>query len=64
MQLVRRAELARQFGLTGPGFSKMAARTEGFPKPIKTGKTRQAAVFFDAAEVQQWLEAKKKEGSK
>lgn len=59
MQLIRKAELARRFGLTGAGFSKMAARVEGFPRPVKTGTSRQASVYFDACEVAQWLESQK-----
>ena len=52
MQLIRRSELARRFGMTPVGFSKMAARSAGFPAPIKTGDNRQSAVFYDAAEVE------------
>ena len=59
MQLVRRAELARRFGLTGQGFSKMVARVGDFPARIKVSDTRQSGVFFDLAEVEQWLKAKK-----
>ena len=59
MQLVRRSVLAREFGLTPPGFSKMASKAEGFPKAIKTGDAKQASVFYDRHEVEQWLKAKK-----
>ena len=59
MQLIRRSELARRFGMTPVGFSKMAARSAGFPAPIKTGDNRQSAVFYDAAEVEPWIEARK-----
>ncbi len=59
MQLIRRSELARRFGMTPVGFSKMAARSAGFPAPIKTGDNRQSAVFYDAAEVEAWIEARK-----
>ena len=59
MQLVRSSELAREFGLTPPGFSKMANKAEGFPKAIKTGDSKQAAVFYDRHEVEQWLNARK-----
>ena len=59
MQLMRRSELARRFGMTPVGFSKMAARSAGFPAPIKTGDNRQSAVFYDAAEVEAWIEARK-----
>ena len=59
MQLIRRSELTRRFGMTPVGFSKMAARSAGFPAPIKTGDNRQSAVFYDAAEVEAWIEARK-----
>ena len=59
MQLIRRSELARRFGMTPVGFSKMAARSAGLPAPIKTGDNRQSAVFYDAAEVEAWIEARK-----
>ena len=59
MQLIRRSELARRFGMTPVGFSKMAARSAGFPAPLKTGDNRQSAVFYDAAEVEAWIEARK-----
>ena len=59
MQLIRRSELASRFGMTPVGFSKMAARSAGFPAPIKTGDNRQSAVFYDAAEVEAWIEARK-----
>lgn len=45
--------------MTPVGFSKMAARSAGFPAPIKTGDNRQSAVFYDAAEVEAWIEARK-----
>lgn len=59
MQLIRRSELARRFGMTAVGFSKMAARSDGFPTPIKTGDNRQSAVFYDAAEVEGWIASRK-----
>lgn len=59
MRLIRRSELARRFGMTAVGFSKMAARSNGFPAPIKTGKNRQSAVFYDAVEVESWITSRK-----
>lgn len=63
MQLIRRSELARRFGMTGMGFSKMAARTEGFPKGIKMGDKQQGGVFYDAAEVDAWIQSRKEDPS-
>lgn len=63
MKLVRRSVLAREFGLTPPGFSKMASKAQGFPKAIKTGDAKQAAVFYDRQEVDAWINQRKEQAS-
>lgn len=59
MQMIRRAELARKFGMTGQGFTKMVQRTPDFPKPLKVGDHRQSAVLYSLQEVEAWVEEKK-----
>lgn len=40
--------------LTAEGLRKLIAKDPTFPKPYKAGKTRQAPVYFDYAELVQW----------
>ena len=51
--------VALALDLSREGLRKLQKRDPTFPKPIKLGESRQAAVFFDAQEIQQWLENKK-----
>lgn len=51
--------VALSLDLSREGLRKLQKRDPTFPKPIKLGESRQAAVFFDAQEVKAWLEAKK-----
>ena len=51
--------VALALDLSREGLRKLAKRDPTFPQPIKLGESRQAAVFFDAQEVEQWLENKK-----
>tara|TARA_R110001592_G_scaffold8535_1_gene46578 strand:+ start:2159 stop:2398 length:240 start_codon:yes stop_codon:yes gene_type:complete len=56
--LIRLGTLASMLDLSRSGFDKLRLRDPSFPVPIKDGETRQAAVFFVAAEVESWLKAK------
>ena len=40
--------------LTAEGLRKLLAKDPTFPKSYKAGKTRQAPVYFDYAELVQW----------
>ena len=51
--------VALSLDLSREGLRKLVKRDPTFPQPIKLGESRQAAVFFDAQEVEQWLENKK-----
>lgn len=52
---VRRAALAKELSLTPQGFSKFLKRMPSFPKGVKLGNEKQAAVIFDRAAVDAWL---------
>jgi prophage regulatory protein len=45
-------------GKSPSGFDKLKKNDPTFPKPIKDGKSRQAAVYYVVAEVEAWLAAK------
>ena len=51
--------VALALDLSREGLRKLVMRDPTFPRPLKLGESRQAAVFFDAQEVEQWLENKK-----
>lgn len=40
---------------------KMVKTDPAFPRPIKEGTTRQASVYFDRVEIEEWWEKKKRE---
>ncbi len=39
--------------------NKMVKEDSSFPRPIKEGASRQAAVYFDHSELVEWWEVKK-----
>ena len=45
--------------LSREGLRKLQRRDPSFPRPIKQGTTRQAAVYFDYAELIAWHESQK-----
>lgn len=51
--------VALSLDLSREGLRKLVKRDPTFPQPIKLGESRQAAVFFDVQELEQWLENKK-----
>ena len=59
MALLRKTTAAKVLDLSKSGLEKLVSSDPSFPRPIKMGETRQAAVFFDQAEIQSWIEAKK-----
>lgn len=54
-------EVCELLSLTRDGLRKLQLKDPTFPKPIKLGDSRQAPVFFDIKELEQWLENKKAE---
>jgi len=59
MTLLKRATVCLQLGMSSNGLHKLAAKDPSFPKPIKLGETMQSPVYFDSAEIEEWIESKK-----
>ncbi len=59
MALYRKTTAAKVLDLSKSGLEKLVAGDPSFPRPIKLGETRQAAVFFDQSEIHAWIESKK-----
>lgn len=56
--LIRQPALCQWLDVTRSGLAKLLAKDPTFPKPIKDGDTRQAAVYYVVAEVEVWLQSK------
>lgn len=54
-------EVCDLLSLSRDGLRKVQLKDPSFPKPIKLGNSKQAPVFFDIKELEQWLELKKAE---
>lgn len=54
-------EVCDLLSLSRDGLRKVQLKDPSFPKPIKLGSSKQAPVFFDVKELEQWLELKKAE---
>ena len=52
-------EVCDLLSLSRDGLRKVQLKDPSFPKPIKLGSSKQAPVFFDVKELEQWLELKK-----
>lgn len=59
--LKRFNEVCDLLSLSRDGLRKVQLKDPSFPKPIKLGSSKQAPVFFDIKELEQWLELKKAE---
>lgn len=59
--LKRFNEVCDLLSLSRDGLRKVQIKDPTFPKPIKLGNSKQAPVFFDIKELEQWLELKKAE---
>lgn len=59
--LIKKSETCTRLSLTADGLRKLQLKDPSFPKPIKLGSSKQAPVFFDIKELEQWLELKKAE---
>lgn len=59
--LKRFNEVCDLLSLSRDGLRKVQLKDPTFPKPIKLGSSKQAPVFFDIKELEQWLELKKAE---
>lgn len=56
--LIRQPALCHWLDLSRSRLEKLRKTDPTFPKPIKDGDSRQAAVFYVVAEVEAWLQAK------
>jgi len=56
--LMRQNTLCDAYDLSRSGLDKLRKKDPTFPKPIKDGNTRQAAVFYVVEEVEAWLQSK------
>lgn len=54
-------EVCLHFSVSRDGLRKIQLKNPDFPKPIKLGDTKQAPVYFDMKEIEQWIEKKKSE---
>lgn len=54
-KLVRVKTLAAMLDMTRSGVAKLRLKDPNFPKPIRDGDSRQAAVYFVLAEIEEWL---------
>lgn len=59
--LKRFNEVCDLLSLSRDGLRKLQLKDPTFPKQIKLGNSKQAPVFFDIKELEQWLELKKAE---
>lgn len=50
---------SQALGITREGLRQLMTKDPTFPKPYKAGTTKQAAVYFDYAELLQWHNNKK-----
>ena len=56
--LIRQPTLCHWLDVTRSDLAKLQAKDSTFPKPIKDGDSRQAAVYYVVAEVEVWLQTK------
>lgn len=59
MALLKKITAQKILDMSKSGLEKLVASDPTFPRPIKMGTSRQAAVFFDQAEILAWIDAKK-----
>lgn len=53
--LLKQSVVCNLLSVSRSGLVKLRKRDPSFPKPIKDGPCRQAAVYFVLAEVEAWL---------
>lgn len=56
--LIRQPALCEWLDLSRSGLDKLRKKDPTFPKPIKDGKSRQAAAYYVVFEVEAWLQSK------
>jgi prophage regulatory protein len=55
---LKQQSVCTMLSLSRSGLDKLKKRDPTFPKPIKDGDSRQAAVYYVLAEVEAWINAK------
>lgn len=55
--LIRQPALCQWLDVSRNSLIRLQAKDPTFPRPIKDGDSRQAAVFYVMAEVEAWLQA-------
>lgn len=53
---LKKLEVCEYLDMSVEDLRKVSMNDESFPKPIKTGSTRQAAVYYDFNEIMVWKE--------
>jgi len=56
--LIKQPAVCTMLDLSRSGLDKLKKRDPLFPKPLKEGNSRQAAVYYVVAEIESWLAAK------
>lgn len=56
--LIKQPAVCAMLSMSRAGFDKLKKRDPTFPKSIKDGESRQAAVYYVLAEVEAWIAAK------
>jgi prophage regulatory protein len=56
--LIRQPTLCDWLDLSRSGLDKLRKKDPTFPRPIKDGRSRQAAAYYVVAEVEAWLRTK------
>lgn len=56
--LIRQTALCSWLDLSRSGLDKLRKKDPSFPKPIKSGNSRQAAAFYVVSEIDSWLASK------
>lgn len=60
LKLIKRKDLCDVLGFSTSALDELIKRDPTFPRPIKMGESRQAAVMFRLNEVDSWLSEKQK----
>ncbi|WP_286388454.1 AlpA family transcriptional regulator [Acinetobacter indicus] len=55
---LKKLEVCEYLDMSVEDLRKVSVSDEGFPKPIKTGSTRQSGVYYDFNEIMLWKDKK------
>jgi predicted DNA-binding transcriptional regulator AlpA len=58
-RLICKKDVAELLGVHPVSVMRFAADNDNFPNPIKPGGKPQSRVFFDAQDIEAWIEARK-----